>query len=851
MSSPRPHTRPLLHLLALHDAALLLLAFYLPIYWGTFNTSVAKFGPGEGRTGFSGLLLASVLVSLAALCALAWRWSQRRAPAVLPNAIHLPALLFLAISALATLTSASHYASLLELTRILAGVVSFVLVANRALLPEAPLTPVLGIFCASLPFVFLTHTTAQAGLGLYLNLLIWLAGAGVVAFHFAERAHPNPPRRWLEALVLTSGVAVSAWGIREKVFMATLPQNSGWEIFSTFFNPNPLGGYLALLLPLALALALTARLLWQRLALGFSALLLLIALPLTGSKGAYVGLFVAALIFVFLLARLSARPKRAVRLVLGGCVLAALAVALPLLLSPALHAKVLAVFSPQSAPNMFRILTWKGTWIMALRNPVLGIGPGAFESVFTTYAVADFTRQAHQNFLQVAAEQGLAGGLIFLWLWGAVLFTGWRLVKDAGRSRADRLLAAGMMSSLVVFLVHSLFDYDWYIGAVGQALWLSAGALAFTAHGRALAPVASPAPSEPVKLGRAKKRRLTEPAPAVALPESGLHLLPWPRTETGRGLALFAVATGLVLAIRVAGNGALAQLARDNGDAQMAAAQTAQAQALSQPADLQLATAYFDQGVEDYRKATEYAPGWADAHDMYATALSVQAPEQAEQEYRKAIALEPRSCKYWKSLGGFYARDTQRNRLPEAVKAYQQALARWPQDAKTLRALAETYQRLGQEEEAARTYQRLLDLEDRPINQYPALSQDTNVETNYAFAHYEIGRRALRAYTRGHRWDDLEQAEKHLLASWKVIQDYRGGGAKTDRMFALAGRPMTVRGLELNTLAPKIHYRLWQVYVLMNRPEQAAAARAYAEEKFAAHPDAKQQVAQEDAGGAR
>ena len=90
---------------------------------------------------------------------------------------------------------------------------------------------------------------------------------------------------------------------------------------------------------------------------------------------------------------------------------------------------------------------------------------------------------AHQNYLQVFAEQGVFGGAIFLWLMGAVLFTGKRALEGA-RDLRGRALATGVLCSVIALLVHSLLEYDWYIGAIGFTFWLVAGMLVYQVYGR-------------------------------------------------------------------------------------------------------------------------------------------------------------------------------------------------------------------------------------------------------------------------------------------------------------------------------------------------------------------------------
>ncbi len=112
---------------------------------------------------------------------------------------------------------------------------------------------------------------------------------------------------------------------------------------------------------------------------------------------------------------------------------------------------------------------------MAMHYPWLGVGPGAFDSAFGKYTVAGITKAAHEVYLQTAAEQGWAGLVILLWLLGAVVWTGWRVVRKGERAAPDRLLAVGAIGGVVVLLVHDLLDNDWYVSAIGLGFWLLVG----------------------------------------------------------------------------------------------------------------------------------------------------------------------------------------------------------------------------------------------------------------------------------------------------------------------------------------------------------------------------------------
>jgi len=869
MRRPRRARPPYLFLLALHDAALLLAVFLAPIYWSAFSTNVASLEVGGASLGLSGLTLATFFLTLAALAALVWRWLSRTRPAVLPNAVHLPLLLFLAISALATFTTVNLYGSLLELDRLAIGALLFVLVANRALLPAPPAEWTLAFFAAFLPLVFFTSTVGENGMwGLlpstisWLDLLVWLAAVGVAALWYGSRATPDPVRRWVEAVVL-SGCVVAVGAIKEKLFAAfvLVPPNPSWQPFGGFFNQNILAGFLVLLIPIAAALAFTSGSRWPRLTFLLAGLAMLLALAFTESKGAIVALFVAVVVCALLLARVSRRPGRNLRAVLAGLLLLLFLVVVAAAASHGLREKVTGAFGERSASNLFRIYTWRGTWHMALAHPWLGIGPGAFDSAFGQYTIAGFTRAAHQMYLQVAAEQGFFGLAVFLWLLVAVLFTGWRAVRDPQRPFRDRVLAGSALGGLLAVLLHGLLDYGWYIGAINLSFWLVAGLLAHLAHGRAVEIAAPPPVLEPA---RSKRRRVGEPAPARPAPVTGAtaHSLPWPRTSAGSAAAVLLCGLVLILFLSFAVRSDLAQHAKEQGDRAFGLSdEIARSPVQQDPnySNTDLARSYYRQAVDDYRSAAAYAPLWAGAHEMYARSVELGRgdPAEAEREFRAAVACEPESFQFRLTLAKFY--DGQR-RWPEAIKGYEEVIGKYfPRHTRALRYFADLYRRTGDEANCVRIYQRLLAIETQPINTVRAIGAEMTVDDNYAYAHYEVGRSVLQAYRQHPDPASFAAAQNHFLRCIAVVADYRAGG-KLDEMYRQLHRAHDDRLPGLEWLEAKARFRLAQLLESAGRGSEAPAQRAAAAQVFLndpkTYPDpgrelarVQQELAREDAGG--
>jgi len=474
---------------------------------------------------------------------------------------------------------------------------------------------------------------------------------------------------------------------------------------------------------------------------------------------------------------------------------------------------------------MFRILTWKGTLIMALHHPWVGIGPAAFKSVYMNYAVVGYTEAAHENYLQVLAEQGVFGAVAFLWLLGAMLFTGRRALRRVGADRGSQLLATGAICGVVALLVHGFVDYGWYIGATNLSLWFLAGVLAHLSHGRALAVVAVPVTDD---LPKGKRRRATQLAPARPAPADPSHPLPWPGGEVGRVAALLGLALALFACTWVAARNALAQEAMNQGDGAATDAIIAQ-----QQGDMATAVQRYRESLTFYQASVGYDGGWSLTHEKLGRVLR---GEEGEREIKQALALEPKSFQPYLTLARSY---DDSKRLPEAVQAYEESLARFPQNTRALRLLAETYQRMGEEGKALDAYRRLADLADQPINRYRAV--DIDVDTNFAFAYYALGRAEM----------PLAMKPEAALAWFgkcvAVVDEYfkPNGGAALDQMFTKVGKPRENRANELLPLKAAALWRIAEVYEATGKPADAAAKR---NEAWAASSNVAQLVAAEDKG---
>jgi O-antigen ligase len=258
--------------------------------------------------------------------------------------------------------------------------------------------------------------------------------------------------------VLASAVAGATWaafGALQSVLVDGETRASG-----PLEDPNDLAAVLVTALPLLLALIPPPRpgRRWHPMALValVVAAVLAIGAAVTLSRGG--GLAVAAAIVV-----LAVRRAVPVRVMVGAGVLAAVGAAALVVLAPETVDRAIGEKVHIAGENIdTRELRWQAAARMLAENPVLGVGPGGFRSEYAAASanaeLAEQTPVAHSMYLEVAAEFGVPGLLLFL----GFIACGFVASERALRIGADRQLVLAMQAALVAVLVASVFLSEQY-----------------------------------------------------------------------------------------------------------------------------------------------------------------------------------------------------------------------------------------------------------------------------------------------------------------------------------------------------------------------------------------------------
>ncbi len=240
----------------------------------------------------------------------------------------------------------------------------------------------------------------------------------------------------------------NAW-IDEEMF-----EEATMRAYSTMENPNVLGEYLLLLIPLsAIFIFKKGGTAWEKITYSGIFMLGALCMIFTQSRGCWLGLILAAAIFVtFYNGKLWT---------LAPFVL----LAIPFILPETMMDRMMSVGDLEDSSTSYRVFIWKGTFRM-LRDfwiGGIGMGEGAFRSVYPIYSyIGIIAPHAHNTFLQLVVEGGIGTLVIFLGMMITFLKKIANIFANSLKNSIDAVTALAIGSGVAGFLLQSMFDYTFY-----------------------------------------------------------------------------------------------------------------------------------------------------------------------------------------------------------------------------------------------------------------------------------------------------------------------------------------------------------------------------------------------------
>ncbi|MBL8154835.1 MAG: O-antigen ligase family protein [Anaerolineae bacterium] len=313
--------------------------------------------------------------------------------------------------------------------------------------------------------------------------------------------------RWIVLALVFSGIANALIGMYQffggSGALHLVVGDRFFRAFGTFGQPNPFGGFIGLLLPISMMMALAhaqgllktsvsnphhLRKGGLALIYGLASVVMLVAIGMSWSRGAWLGLAGAFGVIALTLPR----QRKWGLLLVGGAVVAFAAGwyfdLIPSSLIQRLSSSTQELFAfedvrgiditPENFAIAERLAHWQAALNMATDQPFVGVGLGHYEVVYGQYRLINWSEalgHAHNTYLNLLAELGIIGLLVYGKAWLLIIWLNWRSTQHP--DVVARFAAVGLLGTWTYLHIHSLFD-NLYVNNVFIHLGVMLGILA-------------------------------------------------------------------------------------------------------------------------------------------------------------------------------------------------------------------------------------------------------------------------------------------------------------------------------------------------------------------------------------
>jgi O-antigen ligase len=310
--------------------------------------------------------------------------------------------------------------------------------------------------------------------GLLHFFVLFLVGAGI----FKDKKDRN----YLLNSFLAISLIVSVYGILQKFGLTSIKPGEE-RIVATLGNAAVLAAYLIFGLFFCLYLAIrNDKFVWRAI-YGLAGLSHLIAILLTGTRGAYLGVALGFLFAFFFIIK-GLNNKKMQKGLIGGLIFLVMLFGLlyyfqdkgPIKNNPYLYRVTHLSISDSTVQQ--RLISWQAGWRGFLEKPLLGWGFENFTAPFNKYFDAryyDFAREeffdrAHNIVIELLSTAGVIGLLSYLLFLSAIFY----YIFKTYRRDKDFIYPGIFGGLLIAYVVQSLFLFDLLAPLLGLMTFLVA-----------------------------------------------------------------------------------------------------------------------------------------------------------------------------------------------------------------------------------------------------------------------------------------------------------------------------------------------------------------------------------------
>lgn len=333
-----------------------------------------------------------------------------------------------------------------------------------------PLYPPMLAFTALVALQWITGITAYRHVT-YAQMLLYFS-YGMLVFVVTQTLRRTSQLNNLAWFLCAYGAVVATFALIQglvpsgKLYGIWKPERGGW-VYGPYVNHNHYAGLMEMLTPFLLVLAASRFTRGRRkLIVGGIASLMAGTIFLSGSRGGMLAFSLQAVLLVVLL-----RPRQdnwKQHAILGVCV--ALVIGFLVWVGGNEFTKRLASIQSETQQELSggtRISIDRDCLRMWWARPILGWGLGSFPTAypqFRSFFTAFFVNEAHNDYLQLLTETGLAGFAIAIWFLVITFRRAWAKLDNWTENVNGSLTVAALLGCVGI-LVHSFLDFNLQIPA--------------------------------------------------------------------------------------------------------------------------------------------------------------------------------------------------------------------------------------------------------------------------------------------------------------------------------------------------------------------------------------------------
>ena len=140
---------------------------------------------------------------------------------------------------------------------------------------------------------------------------------------------------------------------------------------------------------------------------------------------------------------------------------------------PQLRERLNSIGDPTTNSRIERVFGWQGAWEMFRDHPLTGVGQGHYRELYKAQykplGAREDLHHAHNNFMQILAESGIAGMVPYTLMMLYFLYYGFR-----GWVKGKNIYCLAFGGLTLGLILHGLADFNLAMSAVMKLYWLLA-----------------------------------------------------------------------------------------------------------------------------------------------------------------------------------------------------------------------------------------------------------------------------------------------------------------------------------------------------------------------------------------